>query len=1481
MVPKVSFLKMCFQIMAKYQTISAQRIILFCVLFYASFSVLFAQEKFDHLTIKDGLSNNSISNIIQSEDGFLWFGTLNGLNRYDGKEIRSYTYDPGNKYSLSSNRINYLYEDSLNYIWIITYEFQVLRFDPQTERFININLEIPAGKFRGRTGVKLYSSSPSIVWIVSEDGGIIRVTQQKGKDNFKFDFFSTGDITGASNKTFIYKGSDHRIWIGTHKGLMMLENDSVDISKLTRGNKHIIDTNYHFICCHEIENGYLVFGTANHGLFEYNDNVLRQWHILSDSSIRISDIEAGKSGDFIITTRGKGFYHVSQDFRIRNYHLNEINNFFDTYCDHTGTYWLLTSKRGISMFNAETSFLKHFDLHSDVRESLGDPDKQKLFEDKNGNIWIGIYGGGLCRYNRASNDFKYYYHEKHNSQSLSSNFILTLFEDKSENLWIGTFKKGLNKLDLSSKNFHYMELVENAKYESQNEVRCIAEDDKERIWIGTKFGDIYCCDKNNNILFRIPEDLKNANDYIRSNIYAILVDESDLWVGTKGNGLYHIKGVLDFDKKEIHKFEFKTYRHKSGCKTDLPSNDIFSLLKDQFGQIWIGTYHGGLSVIKNPNKEIKFTNYFSNPSDSTSISDNRIRKIYRDRNNNLWVGTVNGLNYLDSRYLLTDRKEFRWYCKDPTNVNSLTNNDVFDIHQDINGTIWVATYGGGLNSITTKNGIVHFNHFFRRDGLPSDIVFSILEDNHLNLWLGTDNGLVKFSIEKNSFELIDEEDGNGHGVFSEGCKYNSHNGEFLFGALNGYIRFIPDSINNIRNSYPLRFTGLTLFNETVLPGEEKSPLKKSLDKTSKIRLKYNQNFIGINFAVMDFRASDKIQYAYILENFEEKWNKTVNGGNAFYKGIPPGEYTFKLKATDSRGIWMDEIRELSIEIVPPFWKNMWAYFIYLIILIIILYSIISELKTRHEISYENKLLEEKFKFFTDVSHEFKTPLTLINNSIDDILKAKTYTKEGLSSINIIRKNALSLNVLIEQIIDLRRLQNGKLELKTQKIDIVSYAYDIYLTFLPYAKKKKLKFCFNTSIERYSGWIDVRYFDKIINNLLSNAFKHTSSNKRVLLDVSIDEVSEIITIKVQDQGEGISRENLDKIFDRFVFVNNSVYSNMGSGIGLSLASELVQLHKGTIKVDSKLGEGSTFSVEIPVGEKNYCEDEKTHEKKSFVVHQPNVLSYENTEEHSEKNLIPQHIKSANAVRLKLLIIDDNDELRDYLFDRLKKHFTVFMADNGKEGIKIAKDIYPDIIVTDLKMPYLDGISLTKQLKSNFETSHIPIILLTATSAMESKIKGLESGADDYITKPFSVEYLKKRIENIVQQRKQLKEKFSKDPGFKPERLSSEEIEQKFLSQVIESIERSMNKPDYNIDNMISEMGCSRTVFFKKMKAVSGYAPKEFVRMVKMKKAAELLMSPDISVAEVGFEIGFTDPSYFSKSFKNYFGETPTSYQRKYT
>ena len=1460
------------------------------------FNKLSCQPVFEHYNIEDGMSNNSIRRIIQDKNGFLWFGTLNGLNRFDGKNIRTFTFEPGNLNSLSSNRIFGLFEDGLGYIWILSFENHVLRFDPGTEEFINTNYLIKR-KFNSPTGSSiLYESSPGIVWIISDNKGLTRIIENPENSEFSLHNLDNPEILKEENINFVYKDQLQQIWIGSDRELIALKNDTTDFSSRDLLVFEQKKENISFTYVQEWNNQ-LIFGTRSNGLFMYelSSGQFKPWHKELNINSRINLIHKGLNNELIVATNRQGFYYFKTPVdKPVSYIPGLVPNsfvdygYYDVYQDKKGVYWLENSRRGITMFNPEKNEIFHYNLNENFRESPGDFDKQTILEDSNGDLWIGIYGGGLFKYNRESKKFNHYFHSKNNPYSLSSNFVLCMFEDFSKNLWIGTFQGGLNKLELVKYKFNYIEPVAETRFKSENEVRSILEDQFGRVWIGTREGHIFCYNHKGEIIFKIPENLKGINqEFVKSNVYAMTDDNfGNLWIGTKGEGLFRISDILAEKNLKNKNFKIDRYMPDDQHVSNISYQDIFALFKDHFGQIWVGTYGGGIDIIKNPDADVIFQNYSYNFDDDKSISNNRIRHIIQDRDNNIWIGTSYGLNFLESSMVRKNKKIFKRYLNDPSDKNSLSNNDILFIHEDREGKIWMATYGGGLNElIKDQENNEYFKHFFRKDGLPSDVIFSILEDDNGNLWLGTENGMCKFSKDGKQIERFVAREGPGDNFYSEGTCFETENGEFIFGQKSGFVRFFPASIKRGTKEYPLVFTGFNLFDQRVVPGQKNGPLKKAVHITDEINLKYDQNFISIEFAVMDFKSTDKIQYSFILENFEEKWNYVTNQNKAVYRGLSPGKYIFKVKAKNETGEWIEEPKELKINIAPPLWRTKMAYTIYIIVILLLIWSVTyfisKEVRMRNEINYEKRLTEDKLMFYTNISHEFKTPLTLINSSTDDLLEIKSLGEDLKSKIQLIKKNSTRLHNLIEQLLDFRRIQKGKTELKTRKIEIISFLNDIYLTFLPLAEKKKIEFLFNTNINSCEGWIDPKHLEKIVINLLSNAFKHTPENKRILLDIHISKDNKLLQTHINDQGEGISKENLQKIFDRFAFIDKDIYNQFkGSGIGLSLSRDLATLHKGTIHVESEPKKGSVFTLEIPIDEESYSTDEKDASHDSTTPHQ--ILPFQLELEDSDYDLksISTAVKTSSAVKNQVLIIEDNDELRNYISEKLQKNFMIYTASDGEEGLKIANDINPDLILSDVKMPKIDGLELTKQLKNNFNTSHIPIILLTAKSAMEYKIEGLDYGADDYITKPFNMNYLQKRILNIINQRKILKEKFSQDPGFKPEKLTVSTNDQKFLTEVIRLVEENLKTPNYSIENIIEEMGYSRTVFYKKMKGISGYAPKEFIRIVKMKKAAALLREPDSSIAQVSYDIGYNDPDYFSKSFKNYFGEPPSEYQKKY-
>jgi signal transduction histidine kinase/ligand-binding sensor domain-containing protein/DNA-binding response OmpR family regulator len=1457
-----------------------------------------SQLQFEHFTIENGLSNNSVRTIIQDKKGFLWFATLNGLNRYDGKNIRVFTSEPGNLKSLSNNRVHSLVEDSYEYLWLFTFDDEIHRFDPGTEEFLNINRIIEKQFDKGAVGNTFVETSPGVMWIILTQGGLVRFIGSENPNEYKIDYFDTSSLLPGNIVNFIHKDKTGLIWLGTNRGLITLVSDTFDIGSLVC--KRYFDksnvSNFTTVC----ENGDILwFGTENNGLLFYYfpDNTLEKWDKGYIKDFPVTDIARGKNNDILVTTRDNGIFYLTENGK-DTYHYQrgqtgsdglKDDSYFEIYADNKGKFWLTSARRGITLFDPNDRKFTFYDLHSKWRESLGDAEKHIFFEDSNGEFWLGLYGGGICHFNRRTRQFEQYFYIPSNPNSISSNLVLSIFEDSSKNLWIGTFQGGLNKLELLHYDFRFIQPVQNASFKIENEVRRIIEDRYGRLWVGTKEGHVYCYNRQKDICFKIPEDLNNRGSYTMSSVHALLEDrEGNLWIGTKGEGLYRINGLFKTSRLKNRSCKINHYLENQLAQGDehtgISNNAVFDLFQDRSGQIWVGSYNGGLNLIENPADKIVFKYFRNDPANESTICDDRIRCFLQDSENNLWIGTSNGLSLLKYEYLHSADKKFINITRKPPDKYSLSNNDILCLHEDKQGNIWVATYGGGLNLLhkDSVTGKYRFEHYFKKHGLPSDVVFSILEDRNSNLWLGTDNGLCKFSSSGKQIEKFIDKEGLGDNFFSEGVCIVKTDGEFIFGQKSGFICFYPDSIKKDKRSYPIVLTGLNIFDEPVVPGSENSPLKTSIETTEEIKLKYNQNFLGIEFAVLDFKNPEKIQYAFILENFEEKWNYVINQNKAVYRVLRPGEYTFKVRGTNSDGLWMTEPAVLQITILPPVWETKAAFIIYLGLILFLIwlirYIVLRQVKMKHEIILEKRLTEDKLTFFTNISHEFKTPLTLINGLTEDLLTNNDYPPDLRNDINLVKKNSTKLLMLIEQLLDFRRIQKGKMDLKTEPVELVTFFKDIYFTFLPMTEKKNIEFVFKSNFKKYTGWIDPKHIEKVIINLMSNAIKHTPEKKKIICDLHIFHDNKEIELKIIDQGEGISQENLAGIFDRFAFIKNDVYGKYsGSGIGLSLSRDLVKLHKGEITVESDVDKGSTFLVRLPVGEFAYSDEEKM-----ISDHVPEItdviVDIEDEIELSETD--SSRKLTSSAVKSQILVIEDNDDMRNYLTEKLNKYFVVAVAGDGEKGLEIANRIMPDLIICDIMMPKIDGLEVTRQLKSNFTTSHIPVIILTAKSTTEQKIDGIETGADDYITKPFNMRYLLKRINNIINQRKKLKEKFSQDPGIKPEKLSSSSADQKFLANVISLVENNMRNPDFSIDDMVVELGHSRTVFYKKMKGITGYAPKEFTRLIRMKKAAVLLRETDITATQVSYEIGYNDPDYFSKSFKNFFGEPPSEYQKKF-
>ena len=835
--------------------------------------------------------------------------------------------------------------------------------------------------------------------------------------------------------------------------------------------------------------------------------------------------------------------------------------------------------------------------------------------------------------------------------------------------------------------------------------------------------------------------------------------------------------------------------------------------------------------------------------------------------------------------------------------------------------LYLATFGGGLNKLISisENGHGEFKSYSVLDGLSSDVLLSIREDHKQNLWISTENGICKFVPSGERFENYDERSISFRVRFSEAASTLTSGGDMLFGTSNGLFMFSPDSIRKSSYVPPVVFSKLMVANEDVIPGE-KSILKVDLDDTQELVLSHDENIFSVQYAALDYTNPQNIQYAYILDGFEKQWTFADRQRSVTYTNLPKGDYIFRVRSTNSDGVWVDNERILNITILPSFWETPLAYVLYvcfvLLIIFVAVYILFTIYRLKHEVSVEQQISDIKLRFFTNISHELRTPLTLIAGPVEQVLKNDKLPADAREQLVVVERNTNRMLRLVNQILDFRKIQNKKMKMQVQQLNVVAFVRKIMDNFESVAEEHNIDFLFQTEKEALNLWVDADKFEKIVFNLLSNAFKYTPNGKMITVFIREDEGT--VSVGVQDQGIGIAENKRKSLFVRFEnLVDKNIFNQASSGIGLSLVKELVEMHKATISVDSRLGEGSCFKVDFLKGKEHYSSSvEFILEDSAAPLSMERIVDIANSSLQTEAAIVDAPDLKVSAAKEEagessskelMLLVEDNQELRSFLRSIFASTYRVVEASDGMEGWSKALKYLPDIIISDVMMPEKDGIEMTRELRADMTTSHIPIILLTAKTTIESKLEGLEYGADDYITKPFSATYLQARVENLLMQRKKLQNFYrdslthvtvSETPVAQGETLaghaSAEPVssaaeepampemspnDRKFMDKLVDLMEKNMDNGELVVDDLVRELAVSRSVFFKKLKTLTGLAPIEFIKEMRIKRAAQLIETGEFNMTQISYMVGINDPRYFSKCFKAQVGMTPTEYREK--
>lgn len=1029
-------------------------------------------------------------------------------------------------------------------------------------------------------------------------------------------------------------------------------------------------------------------------------------------------------------------------------------------------------------------------------------------------------------------------------------------------------------------------------FDSGHETRAIMVDKQQNLWVANKKGVIRIFNPDKTLKgYLTPEGIisPKAISFSR-NIYCFTEDEQgNIWMGSKWDG------IIRLSPKRDGSFQIRNYVHKEEDPYSLSNNSVYCIYQDSKKRMWIATHGGGINLLQETaNGKIRFLHNGNLLKGYSKDKFNKVRVI-KEVNNALLVGTTEGLITFSCNFERPEDIKFYDNVRIPDLASSLSSNDVIYIYTDSHKNSYVLTFTGGINQIISDNLLtdhIQFKTYTKRNGLVSDLVLSMIEDQQRNLWVISENTLAKFDPENGTFEHYNEKHLQKEIYFSEASPAILQN-QLILGTDAGILKINPTAFSKSSYTPPIVFTSLKI------QGVQQ---QLDLDDLEELKLKPDERNVSFLFAALDYINPTSISYAYRLKGLEEKWNEVENSRTASYINLPPGNYELQIRSTNSDGVWTDNIRKLSVNVTPTFWETSWAILFYIISFILftstIVYIILYIYKLRHQIYMEQQLANVKLRFFTDISHELRTPLTLITSPVGEVLEHESLTPSARKLLTVVHNNTERMLRLVNQILDFRKIENKKMKLLLEKTDIVELLQKVMDNFRLIAEEKNINFRLQTDKESIHCWIDQDKVEKIIFNLLSNAFKYTPANKSIT--VYAHTTKDKVVISVADEGIGIDPKKQQTLFQRFeTLVNNNILQP-SSGIGLSLVKELIELHQGNIQVNTETGIGSEFIVTLPLDQKVY----EGKENAEFIL--SDIPSTHNQKDSKHKAIFPipekKNILQENIAYcdvddktdeefISVLIIEDNTELRSFLNDILSGTYKVIEATNGQEGLEQALQYIPDFIISDVMMPVMDGLDMVKAIKEQRDICHIPIILLSAKSSLDDRISGLEHGIDDYITKPFSSTYLKIRIKYLLQQRKQLQELYLKqwsktlkktpvpiaDIEPTPPQITS--FDEEFMKRVMEIMNNQMDNSDFIIDEFAKKLGMGRTVFYQKLKSLTGLSPIDFVREMRIKRAKQLAESGEYNVSTIAYMTGFNDPKYFSKCFKKRYGVSPSEFQNK--
>ncbi len=1360
----------------------------------------------DNYTISEVVSSNKLNHqsvqcIEKDSTGFLWIGTKDGLNRYDGYKYVSYKYDPQNKNSISSNEVSCL-----------------------------------------------AVQGDSVLWIGTRGGGVNKLGLKDGIINrYSYESYN-GFIRGIS------VDKNGSVWVGTSVGLLKYDIIKDDFVNVTEGAVYRRVTNESYIPTELNKGVQTIYPYTNNSLIVGADGGLYQFHI--------------KSGDF---------RELSSEL---TYNLSVTSNITE---DKEGNLWVANYGGLIKLQpekNKNSFLVTKYNSGNDKPYYIKANRVDDVVVDKNSNVWFTVEGVGLAV---LQGERIFYFEDLIPEETTEElNIINDLLYDEHGQLWIGSDSQGLHALGLSESHFNILKTASKGSLEKISQARSIA-GRNDKLYVGTLSGKIEQFKiEDQQLIYQKTIDLKYEGQDWKNIVKALLIDSRDnIWAGSSVNSL--IK-----------------YQPDKNFKYFTTDGYVFTIMEDNHRNIWYGTWGHGFGYVSASSGNIEM--YAGSKRDMLGLSNNIVLSMAETSSGYLLIGTKGGgLNVALSDNVIKRSGKFHVYRHKPDVANSIAHNDIFKVVETKKGDIWLGT-GRGLVKIvpsegesleeSLSKGSLKFIEITEKDGLPGGIVNSINEDINGDLWLGTSRGICRYSEKDNVIIDFYPEGDDINSSYENNAVYYDFKSNYMFlGGINGVVYYNPDSIIPKKENLPVYLTDFTILNEKVLPGREYNGrviLEKDIAYTKSINLKHKEKLFSIEFSsLLNKSVNNKTRYKYRLLGFNDNWIEVSDQERKItFSNLRAGSYDLQIRASNRDGTWSDKTTLLEVDIQPPLWLTPWAYALYLIVLLLMLlayrkYSLIrikeknqlhiQELEHRKEV----EISDAKIRFFTNVSHEIRTPLTLIYEPLKQLHGNKDLSDEPKELAGMVMRNMKRLLNQVNRLLELRKMDDGEYVIKYSDIQAKRLLTRIMYEFEVAVKSKNITVKYNIP-DNIHFKADRQLLDTVIYNLISNAIKFLPQEAGLLeLEVATNKEDSVveegnIRISVADNGPGIEGDEINKVFDYFYQTKGVVQSDIGgTGIGLAIVKEYIDYHKGTVSVKNLERGGCQFDILLPANIEN-------KETESDVI----------TKETSTETIISSNSYSGylnditNGVTLSMVIVEDDIDLANYLKGVFKIRFKVTHFPDGMSALDSIAEIMPDIVITDLMMPKLNGMELTEKLRQNQETSHIPIVMLTAKSEDESRIKGLKYGADSYLIKPFNTEVLVAQVGAIIKSRKLFKERFSKDLVLEPTESVIVPAEEKFIKKIMELTESRLDDHTFEVPDIVNEMGMSHSLLLRKFKAITGMSLVEFIRSMRIKKAEQLFKQDKFTVAEVAYQVGFSDPKYFSKCFANQVGERPSVYIKKH-